>query len=190
MRRRRWSFFRDFFEEPEDILRDMERQFEEEMRSLGANAPKDLIRERRTPGGVEREYGPFVYGYSVTIGPDGKPIVREFGNVKPRLGLAGRPVIQIMSEREPVIDIIDEEKKIRVVAELPGVQKEDISVSSTEDRITIRVETEKRRFFNEVELPKRVLPNSAKATYTNGVLEVSLDKAEVTREGSRTIKVE
>jgi hypothetical protein len=26
--------------------------------------------------------GPFVYGYSMTIGPDGKPRVREFGNVR------------------------------------------------------------------------------------------------------------
>jgi len=29
--------------------------------------------------------GPFVYGYSFSMGPDGKPVIREFGNVKPSL---------------------------------------------------------------------------------------------------------
>lgn len=30
----------------------------------------------------KEEMGPFVYGYSMTIGPDGKPKVREFGNIR------------------------------------------------------------------------------------------------------------
>ena len=47
------------------------------------NAPKELVREYQTPEGEKvREVGPIVYGYSMTIGPDGKPHVREFGNVK------------------------------------------------------------------------------------------------------------
>ena len=29
--------------------------------------------------------GPFYYGYTMTIGPDGKPVVKEYGNVKPNL---------------------------------------------------------------------------------------------------------
>ena len=45
--------------------------------------PKELVREYQTPEGEKvREVGPIVYGYSMTIGPDGKPHVREFGNVK------------------------------------------------------------------------------------------------------------
>ena len=45
--------------------------------------PKDLIKEYETPEGAKvREVGPIVYGYSMTIGPDGKPNIQEFGNVK------------------------------------------------------------------------------------------------------------
>ena len=47
--------------------------------------------------------GPFVYGYSMTVGPDGRPKVREFGNVRfpfSGKGLFTRPFIS--SEREPL----------------------------------------------------------------------------------------
>jgi HSP20 family protein len=50
---------------------------------ISKNAPKELTREYETQeGGKVREVGPIVYGYSMTIGPDGKPYVKEFGNVK------------------------------------------------------------------------------------------------------------
>jgi HSP20 family protein len=65
------------------MRREMEREFEEQFKDLENRAPKDLVREYETAGGGKvREYGPFVYGYSMTIGPNGKPKVREFGNVK------------------------------------------------------------------------------------------------------------
>ena len=173
-RRRRPSFW-SFFEDPDDFLKDLDRQFEEQFRWISEHAPKDLVRERKTKEGVEREFGPFVYGYSVTIGPDGKPQIREFGNVKPGLP-AGKPALQIKSEREPVVDVIEQENQVRVVAELPGVQKEDIKVESNERVLTLRVDTEKRKYFKKLELPTEVEASSAKATYTNGMLEVTLDK--------------
>ena len=52
----------------------MEREFNDAIRNIETKAPKDLVKEYETPeGGKVREYGPFVYGYSMTIGPDGKP---------------------------------------------------------------------------------------------------------------------
>lgn len=51
-----------------------------EFENMQNDAPKDLVREYETPeGGKVREVGPIVYGYSMTIGPDGKPRVKEFG---------------------------------------------------------------------------------------------------------------
>jgi HSP20 family protein len=47
------------------------------------NAPKELIKEYETSDDSKvREVGPIVYGYSMTISPNGKPQVREFENVK------------------------------------------------------------------------------------------------------------
>ena len=185
--RRRWPFFRDIFEEFEEFAREMERHFEEEMRRLTQELPPDLVRERVTERGVRREYGPFVYGYSITIGPDGKPIIREFGNVRP--GALPRGV-EFKPEREPLVDVIEEDKQIKVVAELPGVKKEDIDLRVDESTLTIRVDTPERKYFKEISLPTPVSESGAKATYNNGVLEVTLPKKETKALKGERVKIE
>ncbi len=189
-RSRRLPPYRGFQDDSDEFLRELLRQFEDEFRWISENAPKDLTRERSSKQGTVKEFGPFVYGYTVNIGSDGKPVVREFGNIKPGLPI-GRPARQLKSEREPILDIIDEEKTIKVVAELPGVKKEDVQLNTTEDMLTLRVEGETRKYYKEIKLPARVEPNSAKATCTNGVLEVALTKKE-TEAGKKgfQIKVE
>ena len=174
-RRGRFPSFRGFFEGTDEFMRELDREFEEEFRWISDHAPKELIRERSSKEGTVREFGPFVYGYSVTIGPEGKPSIREFGNIKPGLSI-GRPAIQLKSEREPVIDVIQDEKTVKIIAELPGVKKEDIQLTTREDNLALHVEGVTRKYFKEVELPVEVDPNSAKATYVNGVLEVTVNK--------------
>ena len=87
--------------------------------------PKDLIKEYDTPeGGKIREVGPIVYGYSMTIGPDGKPKIREFGNIKsPFAGSGYFEQPSISSEREPLVDISSTDKEVKVVVEIPDVKK-------------------------------------------------------------------
>lgn len=188
--RRRRPFF-SFFEEIEDLFREMERSFEREFEELSKNVPKDLIRERKLPNGSKvYEWGPFVYGYSITIGPDGKPEIREFGNVKPGAGRFGRPSISIREEREPLVDIISTNGEIKVIAELPGVEKEDIKLHGTETTLTISVDTPQRKYYKEVELPEKVDPRQAKSTYKNGVLEVTLPKREKGMPKGEPIKIE
>jgi HSP20 family protein len=166
-RRRFWS--EDFFDIDrifEDLMRFMrefERRFYEEMREF----------KPEKPGRFERIEGPYVYGFSITIGPDGKPIIQEFGNVRK---IRGKP--SIVEEREPLVDVFESENEVSVVAELPGVEKDKIDVKVTEDGKTliINASNEKRKYYKEIELPARVDPSSAKASYKNGVLEVKLKK--------------
>ncbi len=182
---RRRRFFRPF-EFIDEMMREFERWFEEEFRRFEREWPKELVREVRTPTGVRREIGPIVYGYSITIGPDGRPVVREFGNVRPsRRGEL--PALTV--EREPLVDMIVEDEQIKVVAEVPGVRKEDINLTVRDSRLIIKVDTETRKYYKELDLPEEVEPEKAKATYNNGVLEVVLPK----KGGGpppRTIKVE
>jgi HSP20 family protein len=56
--------------------------------------------------------------------------------------------------------------------------------------LTIRVDTEKRKYQKVVDLPEKVDPNSARASYKNGVLEVTLDKLAAGKPSGRQIKVE
>ena len=158
---------------------DFDKNFEEMFRGL--ELPKDLVRERKLPdGGTVREMGPFVYGYSFRMGPDGKPIVREFGNVKPSLkgghfGTA-KPSLEVKEEREPLVDAMVQSDTVKVVAELPGVEKSDIALECDGRNLVLRVDTDKRRYYKSLELPVEVDPDTSKASYKNGVLELVLTR--------------
>ncbi len=168
--RRRRSIF--------DIFDEILREFEREMADIEEEFER-LARER--PGNV---LGPYYYGVRITIGPDGVPRVEEFGNIK-RVG--GRPVIS--EEAEPLVDVIEHDDEVIVVAELPGVDKEKIKVRATEDKLIINAENH-RKYHKVVELPAKVDPNSAKASYRNGVLEVKLKKKESKKEEGVEVKLE
>jgi len=172
-RKRRSPFARDwFFGDIDKIFHDMEKMMEEELKNFSSRVPKDYVRERKLPdGSTVRELGPFVYGYSVKIGPDGKPEIREFGNVKQsRLGP------QVKEEREPLVDVIQTDGEIHIVVELPGVEKKDIKLHGTEDMLSISVDTPQRKYYKEITMPTKVKVKEAKSEYKNGVLEVTLPK--------------
>jgi HSP20 family protein len=186
--------FRDrrgfFFPEIDRMIEEMEKDMTESFREMENFVPRDMVRVRRLPdGSVRREYGPFIYGYSVKIGPDGKPIIREFGNIKPGMGGEGRPPLDLKDQREPLIDIVDEDDNIKVVAELPGVNKEDISLFLTENSLTIDVNTPERRYHKELELPVEIEEASARSRFLNGVLETTMTKKKPRGKGT-PIKIE
>lgn len=176
-----------WFYEMEEMMKEMEKMFEESMKEFEGKVPKELVRESVLPDGtVRKEWGPFVYGYSVTIGPEGKPVVREFGNVKP--SLAGGK-LSLKDEREPLIDVISADDEIKVIVEIPGVSKEQIKVTATENTVTIHTDMPERKYHKETALSDAVDPSSAKSTYKNGILEITF-KRKKKKESGVSIKVE
>jgi HSP20 family protein len=168
-RKRIGSWFPDI----DEMMRGMEKMMQEAFKNVEQQVPKNLIRERKLDdGSVVREMGPIVYGYSVKIGPDGKPVVRKFGNIDAFPNLLGGGMA-VKEEREPLVDIIKGEGELRVVAEVPGVSKEDLRVSANENSITIESITGQQKYHKRVDLPEMVDPKTAKSTYKNGILEVS-----------------
>ena len=158
-----------FFGDIDDMFREMEKMMDEKLKNFTDNVPKEYVKERKLPdGSTVKDFGPFVYGYSMKIGPNGKPEIQEFGNIKK--GLKGAP--QVKEEREPLVDIVDADGEIHVVVELPGVEKTDIKLHGTEDSLTISVDTPQYKYYKEVELPVKVRVKEARSTYKNGVLEV------------------
>jgi len=188
-RRRPWFPLWDewYFEDIEEIMRDMEKMIGDMLKEFTERIPKSLIRERKlSEGGTFREIGPFVWGWSMTMGSDGKPVVREFGNLKRSFKLRPwEPPFDLKEEREPLVDVLEENKEIRVIAELPGVEKEAIKLHATEGVLTITVDTKERKYYKELELPSKVDPSTAKSSYKNGVLEVTLKKLEEKPRGMR-----
>jgi len=179
--------FRDF----EDFNRMMDEMF----KGMLENLPKDLIKERRLPdGSIIKQIGPIVYGYSMTMDSDGKPVIREFGNVKPSTNATSfgtpKPAFEYKEEREPLVDILSEDGAIRVVVEMPGVDKLDINLNCSERTLTISVDTAKRKYYKEIKLPEEIDPKISKATYTNGVLEIILSKVQKMKPKGEKIKIE
>ncbi len=168
----------------------MEETITKEFEELSKRAPEDLQRERTLPDGTKvKSWGPFVYGYSVTVGPDGKPKVREFGNFKAETRL-GKPHMDVKEKREPLADVMATDAEVRVIVELPGVEKEDIKLSGTDDKLTISVDTPKHKYFKEVELPAKVDSKKATSKYNNGVLDITIPKKEQEETKSETIDIE
>jgi HSP20 family protein len=167
---------------------DVDEMFENMFEDMLKGMPKDMMSERKLPDGSSvRQYGPFVYGYSMSIGPDGKPTIQEFGNVKPskRPGAFGfeQPALEPKGTREPLVDVINEQSQVRVVAELPGVEKSAIKTSIADDSLTISVDSPTQRYYKEVKLPTGVDADSTKASYNNGVLEITLRKTQPRQKG-------
>jgi len=152
---------KDIFDLFDEMVREMEEEiekFEREFMRLGSEEGAKV-------------YGPYVYGFRITVGPDGKPKIEEFGNVK---NYKGKPLVS--EEREPLVDVIEKGDEIRVVAEVPGVNKDQIKVKVSGNKVIIQAQGEDRKYYKEVELPAEVDDKSAKATYNNGVLQITLKK--------------
>jgi HSP20 family protein len=189
--------FPDIFRGFDEMSREMEREFEDTFKNIEDKAPKDLVREYETPGGGKvREYGPFVYGYSMTIGPDGKPKVRQFGNVKSPLssssrrrgGSFTRPLIS--SEREPLADVTTTDKDVKVAFEMPGVSKQNIVVKVYDTSVEITTTGTDRKYHEVIEIPPETDIETATSTYKNGILEITFKKKQQTKPKGKQINIE
>lgn len=133
------------------------------------------------------------YGYTMTMGPDGKPVVREFGNGLPRqewrLPMEAPQVEAPQTEPLTQVDVDRDQMKVRVLVEMPGVTKESIKVNATENSVRISAHHENKDYDVEAPLNAKVDPASAKATYNNGVLDLSFDLVEALKDDGVEVKV-
>jgi HSP20 family protein len=171
----------DLFEESgmfnEDFMEQIMKEVERMMQQLDSSNPDEM----------RKKLGPMLWGFNMQVGPDGKPVFKEFGNVKP--SVKGAPVAS--KDREPLVDVFIEDKVVRVIAELPGVDKNDINVKTTESKIIIEAVSGDRNYSSERDLSVRIKPKTANAKYKNGILELTVDRKEpVEAESGFEVKIE
>ena len=125
-------------------------------------------------GGHVQTFGPYYYGYEMTVGPDGRPHLKEWGNTRPQ------KAIEDSGTRKLYVDeTIDEKANIlKLVTEMPGIEKADIKVNIQDNTVSISAERGDRKYKDSIPLQYKVEENSAKAKYTNGILELSFTLAE------------
>jgi HSP20 family protein len=184
-RRRSNSWFPDI----DGIMREMDKMMQEAVKNIEQQVPKNLVNERKLENGsTVREMGPIVYGYSVKIAEDGKPVVRKFENIGPFPGLMGDG-LSVKEKCEPLIDIIKGAEEINLVAELLGVNKEDLRLNANKDSLTIESIVGERRYHKKIDLPEEIDPTTGKSPYKNGILEVSF-KRKNTKDNGISIDVD
>ena len=74
------------------------------------------------------------------------------------------------------VSVYETDDEIRLVADLPGVDKEALDIKCDGRNVTISASTAHSDYEERVELPDRVDEHSATATFNNGVLEINLDR--------------
>ena len=140
-----------------DLLDELDSYFEQFEKDVHAT-----VRDAVSKTGVNEK--PFVAGFSFKLGPEGKPSVQIFGDSPVHAG----------GYRSPLTEQIVDEKNgtLKLILDMPGVEKPDIRVDATEDSAVITAERESRKYRAEIDFRSRVAPEGAKAEYKNGLLEI------------------
>jgi HSP20 family protein len=117
-----------------------------------------------------------VYGVSVRVGRRGDTRTERFGTVRSSaVGAAGAAVAEDV--REPIIDLFDEGDSLRLVAEMPGVEVEDVRYEVSGRRLTLKADRGDRHYTKDVDLPVETRAPLGAASYRNGIFEIALRKA-------------
>lgn len=125
-----------------------------------------------------------VCGYTLTIDPDGRPVLQEYGSACEAPKNDG--------VREPLVDTITNEKEgiTKLVAEMPGVERGDIDVTVENKHVNIAAEHGDKKYRARVPLAQRIKDDSIKASYKNGVLEVTFQLLGEPKPRGRKVEVQ
>jgi HSP20 family protein len=180
-----FDFFK-FFEDPDKIFKSKQFKaifkdvFEKLLKGLPPEfknlSPEEMIKylmenKDKFPWGA----GPYIAGFNLKFGPDGKPFMDSFGNIKPE-PYSGKQ--KVKPTREPLVEVNEENDQIVVIAEIPGATKDDVEIKATSRSLTISTKETSLsiKYYKEIELPTPINSDYAKARLQNGILEVKLKK--------------
>jgi HSP20 family protein len=141
---------------------------------LATRRPLDLMRE------FDRVFDSFRSDFEDLLWPSEHLIERMF------------PIVPTVEVRVPQVDLEDRGKDFRLVAEMPGFKKEDVSIQVADDAVEIEglvgwkyddktkeyicKERECESFYRMITLPEEVKTDNIEANLKDGVLEVVLPK--------------
>jgi HSP20 family protein len=114
--------------------------------------------------------------------------------------------VEFPVNRFPRVDVVDDEKSIKLIAELPGVKKEDVKILLEDGYLTVSGEKKNDfegkeeiniirnerlfgKFERKFELPEDINPDKIKAKFENGLLNISIAKLAPEKPKERLIEV-
>jgi HSP20 family protein len=89
----------------------------------------------------------------------------------------------------PQLEVFERDGKLHICADLPGLNKDDVKVEVLDNQLLLEGERKSEqkderggwsersygRFFRSIPLPEGVNPDTAKASFENGVLDIAFD---------------
>ena len=118
-----------------------------------------------------------VYGFSLKTGLGGKGDaikVEPFGNIR-KDKKTGEAVVQEI--HEPLMDVFEDEKATTLIAEMPGVGRDDIKIDVRDDVLTISAKKGAKKYRKEVLLSHSPAKERIKVTCNNGIVTIRCEKA-------------
>ena len=157
-----------------DMLDELDKYFEDFERDIENTVRNAFF-------GRDRQSRPFIAGFTFNMGPEGKPSVQIFGNNPVRKDGFRSPI------NEQVVD--EKNGLLRVILEMPGVEKEDINVDAAEEKAVVTAERGEKHYRAELSLKAPVKSDSGRAEYKNGMLEISFSLKDKPNKGFRRVDV-
>jgi len=106
--------------------------------------------------------------------------IKRSTTTHPRLPLFPH-IPSLTKERQPLIDVFEEEDHLIVSAELPGIDEKDMNIKADENTVTITAENGVKKYLRKVWLPTSIKKDKIKSTYKNNILQVKLEKLQPTK---------
>jgi len=145
-------------------LKEIDQEVEQRIREAPLKRTQD--RPSGIPGSIPPGAGERGTGFK------GKPFARQETQTQPSSSA---------TPQEKPVDIFDEKDHVKVIAEIPGVQEEDIKVDLVKDSLEIRCQrAPDRKYHQKLKLPCEPKGRLEKS-YKNGILEVRVEKEESKR---------
>ena len=82
------------------------------------------------------------------------------------------PIKVVHETREPIVDVFEEKDHVLVVAEMPGVEAEDVRIEVADDILVLKAERGDKKYSKEVLLPVSVRRDGTTAACKNGIVEI------------------
>jgi HSP20 family protein len=170
----------------QSIFEDIDREFAE-VEDLLSRMFK-TVRDTGPSTTASAANSPYYYGYQITIGSDGGPKIRKFGNVKS----TAKGLVEQSGVRQPFADTVLDEKEntLRITAEMPGVNREDIKISINDGYVSILAERGDKKYDASIPVSVNLEESSAKAAYSNGILDLKIKLKETSKTKVKEIKVD
>ena len=152
-------------------------------RMRGYDVAETEVKRGQLKGGWEIKQidAPNMKGYVIRGRFGSDPPVAPFDPLTPNDPLERRPMPQRSfrpsafasnETREPLTDVFEEAKAVKIYVELPGEAKEGVQLNVTQGKVEVKAQN----FYKMIEVPRNLDVEKASSQYNNGVLTIILPK--------------